>query len=275
MQQGPLTTAQQQQQQQQRNQDENQPKVTWIRKPTVDVRSLYDFGTVLGKGQFGTTRLVVEKKTKQQYACKSIPKWKMTTPEDVEDVKREVEIMFHLSGHPNVVTMRGHYEDKQYVHLVMEMCSGGELFDLIVQKGHYSEQDAANLIRTMIRVVAHCHHMGVIHRDLKPENFLLSDKSDDATLKAIDFGLSVFFHQNQQFHEIVGSAYYVAPEVLNGRYSKEADIWSCGVILYILLCGVPPFYGESDQQIFQAVRNAEVDFSTPPWPSISEPAKVC
>lgn len=105
----------------------------------------------------------------------------------------------------------------------------------------------------MIRVVAHCHDMGVIHRDLKPENFLLADSGAHATLKAIDFGLSVFFKEGHFLRQVVGSAYYVAPEVLKKHYGKEADIWSCGVILYILLSGVPPFYGETEHQIFDAI----------------------
>ena len=122
--------------------------------------------------------------------------------------------MHHLAGHPNVVKLRGAYEDKQHVHLIMELCSGGELFDRIVARGHYTEKDAAALVRTIVTVVSHCHAMNVIHRDLKPENFLLADPSADARLKATDFGLSVFFKDGQDFTDIVGSAYYVAPEVL-------------------------------------------------------------
>lgn len=152
--------------------------------------------------------------------------------------------------------------------------SGGELFDRIVAKGHYTERDAASLIRTIVAVVAHCHQMNVIHRDLKPENFLLQDAAEEAPVKATDFGLSVFFKDGQEFSDIVGSAYYVAPEVLRRRYGKEADIWSCGVMLYILLCGMPPFYGDSEQQIFESVIKAPLDFTTDPWPKISEPAKV-
>lgn len=122
-----------------------------------------------------------------------------------------------------------------------------------MQRGQYSEKDAAEVVRTMLRVVAHCHDMGVIHRDLKPENFLLGDPTANATLKAIDFGLSVFFKEGHFLRQIVGSAYYVAPEVLKKHYSKDADIWSCGVILYILLSGVPPFYGETEHQIFDSI----------------------
>lgn len=243
-------------------------------KPTADVRTLYDFGRILGKGQFGTTRLAIDKRTTEQLACKSISKRKLTSADDIADVQREVQIMHHLAGHPNVVQLKGAYEDKQHVHIVMELCSGGELFDRIVERGHYTERDAASLIRTIVRVVAHCHAMNVIHRDLKPENFLLADKSQEANIKATDFGLSVFFKDGQEFTDIVGSAYYVAPEVLRRRYSKEADIWSCGVMLYILLSGVPPFYGDNEQQIFEAVVKGPIDFESDPWPKVSKAAQV-
>lgn len=244
-------------------------------RPTVDVKSVYEFGKILGKGQFGTTRLCQDKRTGARYACKSISKRKLQSEDDKNDVRREVQIMHLLAGNQNVVTLKDTFEDKQYVHLVMELCSGGELFDRIVSRGHYSEKDAADMIRTIVKVVAHCHSMGVIHRDLKPENFLLTDNTPDALVKATDFGLSVFFKEGQDFTDIVGSAYYVAPEVLKRRYGKEADIWSCGVILYILLSGVPPFYGDTEQQIFDAVMKGTVDFASDPWPSISEPAKEC
>ncbi|WIA08867.1 hypothetical protein OEZ85_008288 [Tetradesmus obliquus] len=244
-------------------------------KDTPEVKSIYDFGRTLGKGQFGTTRLVTDKKIGEVLACKSISKRKLVTPEDIADVQREVQIMHHLAGHPNVVTLRGAYEDKHHVHIVMEVCQGGELFDRIVERGSYTEKDAAEAIRTIVKVVQHCHNMNVIHRDLKPENFLLTDKTEAANIKATDFGLSVFFKDSQAFKDIVGSAYYVAPEVLRRNYGKEADIWSCGVMLYILLSGMPPFYGDNEQQIFDAVLRNKPDFDTDPWPKLSGPAKDC
>uniref|UniRef100_A0A453PAM5 non-specific serine/threonine protein kinase n=1 Tax=Aegilops tauschii subsp. strangulata TaxID=200361 RepID=A0A453PAM5_AEGTS len=196
----------------------------------------------LGQGQFGTTYLCTDRATGADYACKSIGKRKLITKEDVEDVRREIQIMHHLAGHRNVVAIKGAYEDQVYVHIVMELCGGGELFDRIIQRGHYSERKAAELTRIVVGVVEACHSLGVIHRDLKPENFLLANKDDDMSLKAIDFGLSVFFKPGQVFTDVVGSPYYVAPEVLRKRYGPEADVWTAGVILYILLSGVPPFW---------------------------------
>ncbi|KAH7560773.1 hypothetical protein JRO89_XS10G0097800 [Xanthoceras sorbifolium] len=211
-------------------------------RPMEDVKSVYTIGKELGRGQFGITHLCTNKATGEQFACKTIAKRKLVNKEDIEDVRREVQIMHHLTGQPNIVELKGAYEDKQSVHLVMELCAGGELFDRIIAKGHYTERAAASLLRTIVQIVHTCHSMGVIHRDLKPENFLLLSKDENAPLKATDFGLSVFYKPGDVFKDIVGSAYYIAPEVLKRKYGPEADIWSVGVMLYILLCGVPPFW---------------------------------
>mmetsp|Transcript_4592 Transcript_4592/g.12777 ORF Transcript_4592/g.12777 Transcript_4592/m.12777 type:complete len:526 (+) Transcript_4592:190-1767(+) len=246
-----------------------------LEKETEDVQELYEIGKVLGRGQFGTARLATEKATGVKYACKTISKRKLRNKDDIEDVKREIQIMHHLAGHPNIVTMKDTFEDKNNIHLITELCAGGELFDRITARGHYSEKDAATLVRTMVSVVAHCHHMGVMHRDLKPENFLMADETEAAELKATDFGLSVYLQSDKNLTELVGSAFYVAPEVLRRHYYKEADIWSCGVILYILLSGVPPFYGETEQQIFEAILRGRLDLQSDPWPQITPAAKDC
>ncbi|KAK9072727.1 hypothetical protein SSX86_009162 [Deinandra increscens subsp. villosa] len=244
-----------------------------LKTKTGHLKEYYNLGPKIGHGQFGTTFLCVEKATGNHFACKSIAKRKLLTEEDVEDVRREIEIMHHLSENPNVVSIKGAYEDSVAVHLVMDLCSGGELFDRITKKGHYSERKAANLVRTIVGVIEACHSLGVMHRDLKPENFLFVDEDEDSPLKTIDFGLSVFFKPGETFVDVVGSPYYVAPEVLLKKYGSEADIWSAGVILYILLCGVPPFWGESESEIFEEVLRGKLDFSSDPWPSISESAK--
>lgn len=164
-------------------------------RPMEDIKSLYTIGKELGRGQFGVTHLCTLKSTGEQFACKTIAKRKLASKEDIEDVRREVQIMHHLTGQPNIVELKGAYEDKQSVHLVMELCAGGELFDRIIAKGHYTERAAASLMRTIVQIVHTCHSMGVIHRDLKPENFLLLNKDENAPLKATDFGLSVFFKE--------------------------------------------------------------------------------
>lgn len=240
---------------------------------TANIRDLYMLGRKLGQGQFGTTYLCTDISTGFEYACKSISKRKLISKEDVEDVRREIQIMHHLAGQKHIVTIKGAYEDPLYVHIVMELCAGGELFDRIIQRGHYSERKAALLTKIIVGVVEACHSLGVMHRDLKPENFLLINKDDDFSLKAIDFGLSVFFKPGQVFTDVVGSPYYVAPEVLLKHYGPEADVWTAGVILYILLSGVPPFWAETQQGIFDAVLKGQIDFESDPWPLISDSAK--
>ncbi|KAL3599122.1 hypothetical protein D5086_007040 [Populus alba] len=242
-------------------------------RPREDVRNTYVFGRELGRGQFGVTYLVTHKETKQHFACKSIASRKLINRDDIEDVRREVQIMHHLTGHRNIVELKGAYEDQHSVNLIMELCEGGELFDRIIAKGHYSERAAADLCRQIVTVVHNCHTMGVIHRDLKPENFLFLSTHEDSPLKATDFGLSVFFKPGDVFKDLVGSAYYVAPEVLRRNYGAEVDIWSAGVILYILLSGVPPFWGDTEQVIFDSILRGHIDFSSDPWPSISSSAK--
>ncbi|CAM8960013.1 unnamed protein product [Rhodiola kirilowii] len=237
------------------------------------LKQFYNLGQKIGHGQFGTTFLCVEKATGMKYACKSISKRKLSSKADVEDVRREIQIMHHLAGHPNVISIKGAYEDAVAVHVVMELCTGGELFDRIIKRGHFTERKAAELARTIVGVIETCHSLGVMHRDLKPENFLFVNSHNDSQLKTIDFGLSVFFKPGERFSDVVGSPYYVAPEVLCKRYGPEADVWSAGVIIYILLTGVPPFWAESENDIFEEVLHADLDFSSDPWPSISSSAK--
>ncbi|PKA50602.1 Calcium-dependent protein kinase 13 [Apostasia shenzhenica] len=227
----------------------------------------------LGRGEFGVTYLCMDRGSRELLACKSISKRKLRTAVDVEDVRREVAIMRHLPRSPSIVSLREACEDDNAVHLVMELCEGGELFDRIVARGHYTERAAAAVTKTILEVVQLCHRHGVIHRDLKPENFLFANKKENSPLKAIDFGLSIFFKPGERFSEIVGSPYYMAPEVLKRNYGPEIDIWSAGVILYILLCGVPPFWAETEQGVAQAILRGNIDFKREPWPNVSENAK--
>jgi len=164
-------------------------------KPYVKIEQIYEMKKELGSGQWGVTYLCVEKTTQREYACKSIAKSKLLSAQEIEDVRREVMILQHLSGQPNIVEFRGAYEDRQQVHLVMELCSGGELFDRIIAKGNYSEREAAAVTRQIVNAVHVCHFMGVMHRDLKPENFLLATNTDDAPVKTTDFGLSIFIEE--------------------------------------------------------------------------------
>ncbi|XP_055803933.1 CDPK-related protein kinase-like isoform X2 [Solanum dulcamara] len=198
----------------------------------------------------------------------------MTTAIAIEDVRREVKILRALTGHDNLVKFYDAYEDHENVYIVMELCEGGELLDrILLRGGKYTEDEARAVLIQILKVVAFCHLQGVVHRDLKPENFLFMSKDENAQLKAIDFGLSDFVKPDERLNDIVGSAYYVAPEVLHRSYSTEADVWSIGVISYILLCGSRPFWARTESGIFRAVLKADPGFEEQPWPTLSSEAK--
>mmetsp|Transcript_29907 Transcript_29907/g.63427 ORF Transcript_29907/g.63427 Transcript_29907/m.63427 type:complete len:560 (+) Transcript_29907:267-1946(+) len=242
-----------------------------------DVRVKYHINPKeIGHGHYGVVRKCMHRETKMWYAIKSIRKSKVGK---VDVLKREVALLKECE-HPNIIQLVEVHEDQKYLHLITELCTGGELFDRIIEKtqsdeGHFSERDAANLVRCILDAIAYCHDQkGIVHRDLKPENFLFSTRSEDAVIKIIDFGLSR--HDDMKagvMNTKVGTPYYVAPEVLNREYTKSCDIWSIGVITYILLCGYPPFYGDTDNQIFDSVRTGRFDFPSPDWDGISDEAK--
>lgn len=237
------------------------------------LRDRYVLAEQLGWGQFGVIRACTDKFTGEVLACKSIAKERLVTKVDEQSVKLEIEIMTRLSGHPNVVGLKAVYEDEDYVHLVMELCAGGELFHQLEKHGRYSETEARVLFRHLMRVVLYCHDNGVVHRDLKPENILLATTSSSSPIKLADFGLATYIEPGQMLHGTVGSPFYIAPEVLSGGYTQAADVWSAGVILYILLSGTPPFWGKTKSRIFESVRAADLRFPPGPWDQISESAK--
>ncbi|KAF9678607.1 hypothetical protein SADUNF_Sadunf07G0052100 [Salix dunnii] len=224
-----------------------------------DIR--YKIGKLLGHGQFGYTYVATDKANGDRVAVKRIEKNKMVLPIAVEDVKREVKILQELTGHENVVQFHNAFEDDSYVYIVMEKDS------------RYTEKDAAVVVRQMLKVAAECHLHGLVHRDMKPENFLFKSTKEDSPLKATDFGLSDFIKPGEKFQDMVGSAYYVAPEVLKRNSGPESDVWSIGVITYILLCGRRPFWDKTEDGIFKEVLRNKPDFRRKPWPTISTSAK--
>ncbi|OEU16993.1 Pkinase-domain-containing protein [Fragilariopsis cylindrus CCMP1102] len=241
----------------------------------ADVRTKYHVNSnELGHGHYGVVRKCMDRKTNEYYAIKSIRKNKV---KNIEVLKREISILKEVK-HPHIIELVDVFEDPKYLHLVTELCTGGELFDRIIEKsqsleGHYSEHDAALIIRDILDAIAYCHSKGIVHRDLKPENFLFSTKSEGAPIKIIDFGLSRHNDANHAMKTKVGTPYYVAPEVLRRDYTEGCDIWSIGVISYILLCGYPPFYGDNDAEIFNSVRSGQFDYPSPEWDEISNSAK--
>ncbi|CAG7896733.1 unnamed protein product [Brassica rapa] len=242
-----------------------------------DLHSRVELGDEIGRGHFGYTCSAKFRKGElkgQVVAVKIIPKSKMTSAIAIEDVRREVKILQALSGHKNLVQFYDAFEDNANVYIAMELCEGGELLDRILARGgKYSEDDAKPVIIQILNVVAFCHLQGVVHRDLKPENFLYTSKEENSQLKAIDFGLSDFVKPDERLNDIVGSAYYVAPEVLHRSYTTEADVWSIGVIAYILLCGSRPFWARTESGIFRSVLKADPSFDEAPWPFLSSEAK--
>ncbi|KAM3130314.1 hypothetical protein pb186bvf_017610 [Paramecium bursaria] len=227
----------------------------------------------LGSGSYGRVFLAKIKDTQIERAIKVIPKSKVRNP---EKFKREIDIMRNLD-HPNIIKLYETFEDSRNVYLVMELCTGGELFDKIIEKGHFSEKEAQQIFLQIIQAINHCHKNDICHRDLKPENFLLLDKSADAPIKVIDFGLSAVFHDdkegNIQMTTKAGTPYYISPEILSGQYDELCDIWSSGVILYILLTGIPPFNGRTDAEIMAAVKKGVFDVSIPAFNGVSEEVK--
>jgi calcium-dependent protein kinase len=166
------------------------------------------------------------------------------------------------------------YDDNTNFYIVSELCKGGELFDMISEKGCFSEQEACPIMKQLLSAITYCHQNHIVHRDLKPENILLEDKKDsEITIKLIDWGGARYFSKNKKMTKINGTPYYIAPEVLNEVYDEKCDIWSAGVIFYILLCGYPPFNGETDKEIMKAVKKGEFDFPPEEWDVVSKDAK--
>ncbi|VFQ80583.1 unnamed protein product [Cuscuta campestris] len=240
---------------------------------TADLKDRYVLGGQLGWGQFGVIRLCSDKFTGEVLACKSIAKSRLVSEEDVRSIKLEIEIMSRVYGHPNVVDLKAVYEEEDYVHIVMELCAGGELFHQLEKHGRFSEGEARVVFRHLMQAVMYCHEKGIVHRDLKPENILLATRASSSPIKLADFGLATFIKPGESLRGTVGSPFYIAPEVLKGGYNEAADIWSAGVILYILLSGMPPFWGKTKSKIFDAVRAADLQFPCDPWDSISCSAK--
>uniref|UniRef100_A0A803PFT7 Protein kinase domain-containing protein n=1 Tax=Cannabis sativa TaxID=3483 RepID=A0A803PFT7_CANSA len=244
----------------------------------------YELGSQLGEGTYGVTYLCRDLVTHETLACKAISKAHMDTKEEIENIYNEVTIMMKLPDHPNIVKLKAFCEDRNNFYLIMELCKGGELVDLIKVKNYLSEAEAAPVAKMIVKAIMTCHTNGIMHRDLKPENLLFLNNKQDSPLKLIDFGFSAFFKPNQRFSNIVGTLYYAAPEILSKWkcHGPEVDIWSAGVIIYIMLCGNFPFYPEfsddssydhSITQMSCAILKGDIDFQTQPWPRISESAK--
>jgi len=244
------------------------PKST---KPlTIDDK--YDLGKVIGRGAFSVVKEGIRKEDRKKYAIKCIAK-KQIDKKELALLEREIDIMKKLQ-HPNIIQLMEVIDSPDTLYLVIEYAGGGELFDAIVNKGQYSEADAGKIIKQILEAIQYVHDHGIAHRDLKPENLLLSAEEKEDCIKIADFGLSKDFGQ-EQLQTSCGTPDYVAPEVLLGEpYDMSVDIWSIGVICYVLLCGFPPFYGETQKELFENIMSGTFDFPSPEWDSVSDAAKT-
>jgi len=247
----------------------------WIRIPhnTSRLRDLYEVeSTGLGEGTYGAVSKCVQKGVPggRPRAVKAMSK-RSTQP---DQVGREVEVMRALD-HPNVVRLYETFQDHSYVYLVMELCDGGELLDAITSAEFFTEVQAASVMQQVVRGVNYMHQHFVCHRDLKPENFLLQAPGpiESVTIKIIDFGLACMFQKGTKMRSRVGSPYYMCPEVLNKEYDQSCDLWSLGVVMYAMLCGYPPFSGNTAPELFLEIQTRALEFEPEDWDDVSDDAK--
>ncbi|KAG2453493.1 hypothetical protein HYH02_001713 [Chlamydomonas schloesseri] len=252
----------------------------------TDLEKHYELGRELGKGGNGVVRIVKKLDTGEEFACKSIRKVLTDASEKkkqghLDSIRREIQVMTKLSGSLNIVKLEDVYEDEDNVHVVMELCAGGELWHRIGDR-HYSERTVASFMRAVLRTLAQCHAQHILHRDIKPGNFMLLTSDDRAPLKAIDFGLAAPFDPEQLPRTdlgLEGTPWYMAPETLRGEWLPASDLWAAGVMAFQMLCGRFPFddkknvYAPAITAIWRSVLNDELDFSKSWWAGISDEAK--
>ncbi|XP_018055467.1 PREDICTED: calcium/calmodulin-dependent protein kinase type II alpha chain isoform X14 [Atta colombica] len=233
----------------------------------------YDLKEELGKGAFSVVRRCVQKSTGHEFAAKIINTKKLSN-RDFQKLEREARICRKLQ-HPNIVRLHDSIQEENFHYLVFDLVTGGELFEDIVAREFYSEADASHCIQQILESVHHCHHNGVVHRDLKPENLLLASKAKGAAVKLADFGLAIEVQgEAQAWYGFAGTPGYLSPEVLKKEpYGKPVDIWACGVILYILLVGYPPFWDEDQHRLYGQIKAGSYDYPSPEWDTVTPEAK--
>ncbi|CRL07177.1 CLUMA_CG020164, isoform B [Clunio marinus] len=233
----------------------------------------YEIKEELGKGAFSIVKRCVQKSTSLEFAAKIINTKKLTS-RDFQKLEREARICRKLQ-HPNIVRLHDSIQEENYHYLVFDLVTGGELFEDIVAREFYSEADASHCIQQILESVNHCHQNGVVHRDLKPENLLLASKAKGAAVKLADFGLAIEVQGDQQaWFGFAGTPGYLSPEVLKKEpYGKAVDIWACGVILYILLVGYPPFWDEDQHRLYAQIKAGTYDYPSPEWDTVTPEAK--
>ena len=239
----------------------------------MDIREIYKFKDLLGRGHFGTVRSAYrrfEKSPHKLFAIKSISK-KNLSINHLNDLIKEVDIISSLD-HPNIIKFYETYNDNYYFHIVMELCRGKDLLSRI-NKGINDEKIIATIIMKILHSISYCHSKGISHRDLKPENIIFESPDIDSDIKLIDFGLSKKFKSSEKLHSILGTPYYVAPEILTKNYNEKCDIWSVGIITYLLIVGDVPFKGKNNNDIFNKILHQKINFNYNKWKNFSKEAK--
>ncbi|CAD5226124.1 unnamed protein product [Bursaphelenchus xylophilus] len=233
----------------------------------------YEVKEELGKGAFSVVRRCVQKSTNMEFAAKIINTRKLNS-RDFQKLEREARICRRLK-HPNIVRLHDNIQEEGFHYLVFDLVTGGELFEDIVRREFYSESDASHCIQQILESIAYCHSNGVVHRDLKPENLLLASRAKGAAVKLADFGLAIELQNDQEaWYGFAGTPGYLSPEVLNkDPYGKPVDIWACGVILYILLVGYPPFWDDEQNKLYSQIKNGAYDYPSPEWDTVTPEAK--
>ncbi|XP_012553992.1 calcium/calmodulin-dependent protein kinase type II subunit alpha isoform X2 [Hydra vulgaris] len=233
---------------------------------------IYELKEELGKGAFSIVKRCIHKENRMEFAAKIFNTKKLST-RDLQKLEREAKICRMLK-HPNIVRLHASIPEDGVHYLVFDLVTGGELFEDIVAREYYSESDASHVIQQILESVLHCHQNNIVHRDLKPENLLLASKEKGAAVKLADFGLAVECDNKNVWHGFAGTPGYLSPEVLRREpYGKPVDIWACGVILYILLVGYPPFWDEDQHRLYAQIKAAAYDYPSPEWDTVTKEAK--
>jgi len=239
-------------------------------KERIDIQLHYQFKRVLGHGQYGTVREATLIGHDLFVAIKSVSKEKVKG--NLTILKRELDVM-RAVDHPNLIKYYEAYEDERYIHIVMELCTGGDLLDRMVAWGSVDERQVCVVMRKLLRAVLHLHEINITHRDLKPDNFLFASKDPESEIKIIDFGMSIHSYPLMEMTSFVGTPYYLAPEVITGGYGPQCDVWSLGVVMFVLLSGEQPFEGNSVQEIMRKIVIGNYQFAEDLWDSVSVQAK--
>mmetsp|Transcript_17209 Transcript_17209/g.25496 ORF Transcript_17209/g.25496 Transcript_17209/m.25496 type:complete len:646 (+) Transcript_17209:101-2038(+) len=244
-----------------------------IREPAQQqFNDVYRIGEVLGKGAFSTVRLATRHSDGKKFAIKVVSRRKLPAIDEAA-LRLEAKVLVALD-HPNIVRLFGWFEEKDAFYVPLEYCEGGDLFTRVVERSCYTEKDARDLVRLLLEALKYCHERGIMHRDLKPENLLLTSKKDDANIKIADFGFAKVADIPKAQHTQCGTPGYVAPEILKRQpYGMEVDMWSVGVICYILLGGYPPFHDDNQVRLFMKIKKGSFTFHPKYWDSVSSDAK--